>query len=86
VGGGSHPKTPIPRILARYHLHMQMIGGGGGEKVLVEIDMHIGVACGLVGEINWREEGFTLNGRYRAYSLDIACPCKLLAVAVKVVC
>jgi hypothetical protein len=65
---------------------MQMIGGGGGGSVLVEIDMHIGVACGLVGETDWREEGLTLNGQYRAYSLDIACACKLLVVAVEVVC
>ena len=63
-----------------------MIGGGGRGSVLVEIDMHIGVACGLVGEIDWREESFTLNGQYRAYSLDIACACKLLVVAVEVVC
>jgi len=63
---------------------MQIIGSGGGGSVLVEIDMHIGVACGLVGEIDWREEGFTLNGQYRAYSLDIACTYKLLAVAVAV--
>jgi hypothetical protein len=33
---------------------MQKIGGGGGGSVLVEIDMHVGVVCGLVGEIDWQ--------------------------------
>ena len=53
--------------------------------MLVEVDMRVGMVCGLVGEIDWWEEGFTLNGQYRAYSLDIACACKLLVVAVEVV-
>jgi len=55
---------------------MKTISGGGGGSVLVEIDMHIGVVCALVGEIDRREGDFAPNGRYQAYSLDIACTCK----------
>ena len=50
---------------------------------MVEIDMHIGVVCALVGEIDQREGDFAPNGRYQAYSLDIACTCKQLAVGVE---
>jgi hypothetical protein len=51
---------------------MQKIGGGGGGSVLVEIDMHVGVVCGLVGEIDWQEGDFAQNGQYQAYLLDTA--------------
>jgi hypothetical protein len=54
--------------------------------VLAEIHMHVGLVCGPVGEIDRLEGGFTLNGQCRAYSIDIACICKQLAVAIEVVC
>jgi hypothetical protein len=53
---GIHPKWPIPGILTQCCLDMQTIGGGGGGSVLVEIDMHVGVMCGPVGEID-RQDG-----------------------------
>jgi hypothetical protein len=40
---------------------------------------------GPVGEIDWQEGGFTPNGRYCSYSLDIACTCKQLMVMVEMV-
>jgi hypothetical protein len=43
---------------------------------MVEMDMHVGVVCGPVGEIGRREGDFAQNDRYQAYSLDIACTCK----------
>ena len=50
--------------------------------MVVEIDIHVGVVCGPVGEIDRREVVFTPNGPYQAYSLDITCPRKQLAVVV----
>jgi hypothetical protein len=41
---------------------MQTIGGGGGGNVLVEVDMRVGMVCGLVGEIDWQEGDFAQNG------------------------
>jgi hypothetical protein len=63
-----------------------MTGGGGRGSVLAEIHMHVGLVCGPVGKIDRLEGGFTLNGRCRAYSIDIACICKRLAVVIEVVC
>ena len=54
--------------------------------MLAEIAMHVGLVCGLVGRIDWREGDFTLNGRYQAHSLDTACACKQLAVEAECVC
>ena len=54
--------------------------------VLAEVDMRVGLVCGPVGKIDWREGDFTLNCRYQAHSLDIACACKQLAVAAEDVC
>jgi len=54
--------------------------------VLVEIDMHVGVVCGPVGEIDQQEGDFAQNGRYQVYSLDTTWTCKQLAVEVESVC
>jgi hypothetical protein len=40
---------------------MQTTGGGGGGSVLAEIDMHVGLVCGPVGEIDQQEGDFTQN-------------------------
>jgi hypothetical protein len=42
---------------------MQTIGSVDGRSVLVEIDIHIGVVCGPVGEIDRQEGDFAQNGR-----------------------
>ena len=54
--------------------------------MLAEINIHVGLVGGLVGEIDQREGDFTLNGRYQAHSLDTACACKQLAVEAECVC
>ena len=54
--------------------------------VLAEVDMRVGLVCGPVGKIDWREGDFTPNGRYQAHSLDIPCACKQLAVEVEGLC
>ena len=54
--------------------------------MLAETNMRVGLVCGPVGKINQRERDFTLNGRYQAHSLDIACACKQLAVEAEDAC
>ena len=54
---------------------MQTIGGDRGS-VWVEVHMHVEVVGGTVDEIDWGRGGFTLNGQYHTYSLDITCTCK----------
>jgi hypothetical protein len=48
--------------------------------------MCIEVVGDPVGEIERGERGFTPNGRSHAYSLDVACTCKRLALVIDVVC
>jgi len=54
--------------------------------VLVKIDMHIGVVCAPVGEIDRQEGDFAQNGQYQAYLLDTTWTCKQLSVGVEGVC
>ena len=54
--------------------------------MLAEVDIHVGLVCGPVGEIDRREGDFTLNCRYQAHSLDIACACKQLAGEAEGMC
>jgi len=70
----SHQMADTARTCG-YWSCIETVNGDGRGGLQVEVDTRIEEVGGLVGEIDWREGGFTPNGGYCPYSLNVAFAC-----------